>query len=219
MAIGLGKMFGFDFKENFNVPYISKSAGEFWRRWHMSLGSFFRDYVYIPLGGNRKRMLRNVLVVWFLTGLWHGASWNFILWGMYYGLLIFLERKLYGRFLEKLPALFQHLYLIVVVLVGWVFFYYTDLSVGIQYLGIMFGVGGAVFIDAVTSIHITQNLLFICFAAILSTPFLVYVKGIAARSIGTLKVDLHVIWNVALLLLSTILLVGQSYNPFLYFRF
>lgn len=216
MAIGLGKMFGFDFKENFNVPYISKSAGEFWRRWHMSLGSFFRDYVYIPLGGNRKRMLRNVLVVWFLTGLWHGASWNFILWGMYYGLLIFLERKLYGRFLEKLPALFQHLYLIVAVLVGWVFFYYTDLSVGLQYLGIMFGVGGALFIDAVTSIHLSQNMLFICFAAILSTPFL---KGIAARSIGTFKVDLHVIWNVALLLLSTILLVGQSYNPFLYFRF
>ena len=219
MAIGLGKMFGFDFKENFNYPYISKSASEFWRRWHISLGSFFRDYVYIPLGGNRKHFIRNVLVVWFLTGLWHGASWNFILWGMYYGLLIFLERKLYGHLLEKIPVWAQHAYLIVVMLVGWVLFYFVDLGVGMTYIGMMFGVGVTAFIDPITWIHIRSNIFFIVMAVLLSTPFLVKIKTMIVSRFDIFKSDLHVVWNIIMVFLATTMLVGQSYNPFLYFRF
>jgi len=219
MAIGLGMMFGFDFKENFNYPYISKSAGEFWRRWHMSLGSFFRDYVYIPLGGNRRKMMRNIIVVWFLTGLWHGASWNFIVWGMYYGFLIFLERKVYGKWLEKLPVLFQHLYLITVVLVGWVFFYYLDLSTGLRFIGMMFGFGAAGIIDQLTVLQIQNNILFIAFAIFMSTPILYKIKSVFKARFENFNMDLHVIWNIALLAICTILLVGESYNPFLYFRF
>lgn len=219
MAIGLGKMFGFDFKENFNYPYISKSASEFWRRWHISLGSFFRDYVYIPLGGNRKHFIRNVLIVWFLTGLWHGASWNFIIWGMYYGLLIFLERKLYGRILEQLPSWVQHLYLIVIMLVGWVFFYFVDLSIGIRYIGLMFGIGATSFIDPVTLIHIKSNIYFIVLATLLSSPILVKLKNVFSSKLDKFNLDLHVVWNTLMLFLATTMLVGQSYNPFLYFRF
>ena len=141
MAIGLGKMFGFTYNENFNYPYISKTATEFWRRWHISLGSFFRDYVYIPLGGNRNKFIRNIIIVWFLTGLWHGASWNFVIWGIYYGLLIILEKKLLIKILDRIPKFFSHVYLCVVVLIGWVFFYYTDLSKGIVFIKTMFGFG------------------------------------------------------------------------------
>lgn len=219
MAIGLGKMFGFDFKENFNYPYISKSAAEFWRRWHISLGSFFRDYVYIPLGGNRKHFIRNVLIVWFLTGLWHGASWNFIIWGMYYGLLIFLERKLYGHILEKLPNWIQHLYLIVVMLVGWVFFYYVDLGTGLKYLGMMVGIGVTSLIDPITWIHIKSNIVLIFFAMLLSTPVFTRIKQLFSSRFRRFNLDLQVVWNLLMIFLSTTMLVGQSYNPFLYFRF
>ncbi|GAB6107408.1 MBOAT family O-acyltransferase [Fusibacter bizertensis] len=219
MAIGLGKMFGFDFKENFNYPYISKSAAEFWRRWHISLGSFFRDYVYIPLGGNRKHFIRNVLIVWFLTGLWHGASWNFIIWGMYYGLLIFLERKLYGHILEKLPSWIRHLYLIVIMLVGWVFFYYVDLGTGLKYLGMMVGIGATSFIDPITWIHIKSNIVLIFFAMLFSTPVFTRIKQLFSSRLSRFNLDLQVVWNLIMIFLSTTMLVGQSYNPFLYFRF
>lgn len=217
MAIGLGKMFGFNFKENFNYPYISKSASEFWRRWHMSLGSFFRDYVYIPLGGNRHHHLRNIFVVWFLTGLWHGASWNFIFWGVYYGLLIFIERKFLDQVFAKLPAIFSHLYLIVAVLVGWVFFYFTDFSKVLDYLQIMFGFAGAPVIDMLTWIHIKSNLFFLIFASLVSTPIISKVLRKFAKE--THIEHLRLIADIVFLILATILMVGQSYNPFLYFRF
>lgn len=217
MAIGLGKMFGFHFKENFNYPYISSSASEFWRRWHMSLGSFFRDYVYIPLGGNRHHHFRNIFVVWFLTGLWHGASWNFIFWGLYYGVLIFLERKFLERFLEKMPRFFRHFYLVIIVLVGWVFFYFTDLNRVFDYLRIMFAFTDAPFIDALTWVGIKSNLYFILFAGVVSTPI---ISNTLRRLFQERKVaTLRPVFDLIFLLLSTVLMVGQSYNPFLYFRF
>ncbi|HAS74392.1 MAG TPA: membrane-bound O-acyltransferase family protein [Clostridiales bacterium UBA8960] len=217
MAIGLGKMFGFHFKENFNYPYVSKSVSEFWRRWHMSLGSFFRDYVYIPLGGNRNHHFRNIFVVWFLTGLWHGASWNFILWGLYYGVLIFLERRFLDRVFEKMPSVIRHLYLIVIVLVGWVFFYFTDMNQIGSYLRIMFALSGAPFIDAITSINIKSNLVFIIFAGVFSTPL--FTELLRKLTKDRLAFSFRPLFDIVCLVLSTILLVGQSYNPFLYFRF
>lgn len=137
MAIGLGKMFGFDFLENFNYPYISQSVSEFWRRWHISLGSWFRDYVYIPLGGNRVSLIklcRNLFVVWFLTGLWHGASWTFVIWGLYYGFLISLEKLFLGKLLQRLPRVFRHIYLLLIVLIGWVFFRVDNIIQGISFI-------------------------------------------------------------------------------------
>ena len=139
MAIGLGEMFGFSFNENFNYPYISKTVSEFWRRWHISLGSFFRDYVYIPLGGNKHNRFFNLLIVWFLTGLWHGASWNFIIWGLFYGILIVFEKFIGKERLDKIPSFLMHFYLIFIVIIGWVIFYFEDISQGITYLSIMFG--------------------------------------------------------------------------------
>jgi alginate O-acetyltransferase complex protein AlgI len=222
MAIGLGKIFGFTYKENFNYPYISRSASEFWRRWHISLGSFFRDYVYIPLGGNRAHHIRNLLIVWFLTGLWHGASWNFILWGLYYGILIILERKLLYKVFEKLPRFFGHCYLVLAVLVGWVFFYYTDLNTIGQFLKVMFAFGQRPLVDTNLLIYFNNNLIFLCFAFLACTPVVPYLRQ---RIPGWLKEQaflrrtLKPGLNLAILTLATILLVGKSYNPFLYFRF
>ena len=142
MAIGMGKMLGFNFNENFNYPYISKSITEFWRRWHISLSTWFRDYVYIPLGGNRCSRLRhifNILVVWTLTGLWHGASWNFVFWGAYYGVLLVLEKYVWGKYLDKLPRVLKHIYTLFIVVVGFTIFTFDDLSKLKDYLGVMFG--------------------------------------------------------------------------------
>ena len=139
MAIGLGHMFGFTYVENFNYPYISKSITEFWRRWHISLSTFFRDYVYIPLGGNRRHQLRNMFIVWALTGLWHGASWNFVLWGLYYFVFLAIEKLFLGKFLEKLPAVVGHAYALFIIVGGWVFFYFDDVSRLGQMLKLMFG--------------------------------------------------------------------------------
>lgn len=226
MAIGLGKIFGFNYKENFNYPYISRSASEFWRRWHISLGSFFRDYVYIPLGGNRTHHLRNLLVVWFLTGLWHGASWNFILWGLYYGVLIILERKFLLKILEKLPRGVAHLYLIVAVLIGWVFFYYPDLNSAFTFLGIMFAFGKRALIDPHLSIYFFNNFLFLILALLACTPITkILQKGItrftnkSKTATALYSEAIRPLFNCALLIFATILLVGKSYNPFLYFRF
>ena len=158
MAIGLGRIFGFHYGVNFNYPYIAASVTEFWRRWHISLSSFFRDYVYIPLGGNRKHQVFNIAVVWLLTGLWHGASWNFVLWGAYYGALLIIEKWFLLGILKKLPALFGHIYLIAVSLVGWALFYVTDMSRLKQLLSIMFGQGGAPLTDVTLSIVISNNI-------------------------------------------------------------
>lgn len=225
MAIGLGRILGFTYKENFNYPYISKSATEFWRRWHISLGSFFKDYVYIPLGGNRKFYIRNLMIVWFLTGLWHGASWNFVIWGLYFGLLIFIERTFLSKLLNKLPSIVAFGYFVAIVLIGWVFFYYTDLQIAFHTLGIMFGLGDSTLINLETKIYIMNNLYFTILAIILSTPLLkkiVYKFACYFKNSKSINIEIDYvrpILNVCLLLIATALLVGQTYNPFLYFRF
>lgn len=225
MAIGMGKMIGFHYKENFNYPYISKTVTEFWRRWHISLGSFFRDYVYIPLGGNRSHHIRNLLVVWFLTGLWHGASWNFAIWGLFYGLIIILEKLVLSKLLSKIPSFISHIYLLLIVTVAWVFFYFTDMSKAIGYIGIMFGIGANGFFTVQDSMTILNNGLFIVIAAIGCTPIIPAIKNwLHTRTkdwkYKELVFDIcHPAVNVVLILLCTAFLVGRTYNPFLYFRF
>lgn len=160
MAIGLGHMFGFRFLENFNYPYISKSITEFWRRWHISLSTWFRDYVYIPLGGNRVgvwKHIRNILVVWMLTGIWHGASWNFVLWGLYYGILLLIEKFVLGKYLKKLPGVFQHIYCMFFVMLGWNLFVFDDMSAGISFARALFGTYGAGFCSRETLYLLYNN--------------------------------------------------------------
>jgi alginate O-acetyltransferase complex protein AlgI len=223
MAIGLGKMFGFNLRENFNYPYISKTAGEFWRRWNMSLGGFFRDYVYIPLGGNRRMHVRNLFVVWFLTGFWHGASWNFIIWGLYFGLLIYLESLFLRKWLEAAPKFVSHLYLTIAMLVGWVWFYFTDLGKALKSLAIMFGVTGAPLLSVELEIYFKENLLLFLIAIIASTPLAKWTIGRLSDANPRLQTGLQdyalPLFNAALLIAATILLVGSTYNPFLYYRF
>ncbi|MFZ5828428.1 MAG: MBOAT family O-acyltransferase [Bacillota bacterium] len=225
MAIGLGKMFGFTYKENFNYPYTATSATDFWRRWHMSLGSFFRDYVYIPLGGNQTHHSRNLFVVWFLTGLWHGASWNFVVWGLYYGLLIMIEKLVLFPLMKRLPAVLSHIYLLAAMLVGWVFFYYTDLSQAMKLLAVMFGLTGQPLTDTELVIHLTNNFAFLVLAAIASTPLVSHLFRRLTAWATENRLQPVVMqyawsaWNFVTFAVSTALLVGKSYNPFLYFRF
>lgn len=226
MAIGLGRMFGFTYKENFNYPYISKSATEFWRRWHISLGSFFRDYVYIPLGGNKKFQIRNLFVVWFLTGLWHGASWNFIVWGLYYGLLIMIEKIFLMKVLNKVPKCISHIYLTISVLIGWVFFYFTDLSIAVKYIGVMLGFGKNSLINLDFRIQFTNNIIFFGLAIIACTPIMKLIKNTIIKYIQRLNLSQNIyheilrpLFNFIIILMATTLLVGKTYNPFLYFRF
>ncbi len=218
MAIGLGKMMGFQFCKNFDYPYTSRSVTEFWRRWHISLGTWFREYVYIPLGGNRvsvAKHIRNILVVWALTGLWHGAAWNFVLWGLYYGVFLLLEKYLWGRYLERLPGWVGNLYTMFFVIIGWVFFSNTDLGAGLAYLGSLFGVGVAGFANATTLFYLKSSLLLLVICIVCSRPWAYrWYKRVA----GQRPVAAAVI-NAALLLLSIAFLVYDSYNPFLYFRF
>lgn len=215
MAIGLGKMFGFTYMENFNYPYISKSATEFWRRWHISLGSFFRDYVYIPLGGNRKNMIFNLFVVWFLTGIWHGASWNFILWDLYFGILVYLEKKILFRVLNKIPKIFSHIYLIVALLVGWTLFYFTDVNRAFEYIKILFG-----FTNNELKLVFINNIYWILIAIVASTPIYPYLKQYIGQSrIKPFGQVVEVLLNVVIMICCTSMLIASSYNPFLYFRF
>ncbi len=225
MAIGLGSIFGFRFRENFDYPYISKSATEFWRRWHISLGTFFRDYVYIPLGGNRKRWLLNVFIVWFLTGLWHGASWNFVIWGLYYACLLVIEKKLLFKLWNKLPkvpaAILQYIYTVFITLIGWTIFYHTDFNALIGTLSTMFGASGASLNDLFIDSVIRDNAVLLAAALIFALPL----PSFICRKIGGL-VKNEGVWTVvktvfalALIFLSTAMLAGNSYNPFLYFRF
>ncbi len=224
MAIGLGHVFGFDYKENFNYPYISRSASEFWRRWHISLGSFFRDYVYIPLGGNRKgpgRTIVNLLTVWMLTGLWHGASWNFVLWGLYYGIILIIERFVFGERLKKLPAVLSIPYSLIIVMVGWMIFYYTDLSAVASHIGAMFGIGASGFTDPVTIAIIRKYTFVPLIGAAASLPLLPAVRSwIKPDSAAHKAAEIaSTIVLTALLVLCVIFIIGQSYNPFIYFRF
>lgn len=219
MAMGLGKMFGFDFLKNFDYPYISKSITEFWRRWHISLGTWFREYVYIPLGGNRKGLYRqiiNIAVVWFLTGLWHGASWNFILWGLYFGVLLMIEKLFMLKVLKKAPAIISHIYSIIIILFGWVLFYFENLNEMGIFLARMFGSDGFMMSGDI-SVKIISYIPLLIVSAITSTPIIskLYHK-IKSKPI------LYVIDNagcVLALLLCTAALVSSDYNPFLYYKF
>ena len=221
MAIGMGRMLGLYYPENFNYPYISRSVKEFWRRWHMTLSSFFADYVYIPLGGNRcsvPRWVFNILVVWALTGLWHGAAWNFLLWGLWYFLFQLLERAFLGRVLKRAPVL-RNLYLLLVVLLGWVLFRYSDLRMVRTVVQGMFGLGGHP-LSSFTAVTMGKNKLFLLLASVLAcTPLLKRLGALLDRRGGRLWAGLRMAIPVALLLLSTAALVGDSYNPFIYFRF
>lgn len=220
MAIGLGRIFGFHFLENFRYPYVSKSITEFWRRWHISLSTWFRDYVYIPLGGNRHHAIRNLFIVWFLTGLWHGASWNYILWGLYYGILLFLEKYVLKDTLEKIPTFFQHLYALFFILVGWALFRMEDLHELNQVFKTLFVYRG---ITVKTLLFSYQNMLyatpFVILAVIGSTPI---VKMVSNRMKLEKSITLNVIKDLSLFIVfivSIMFLVGETFNPFIYFKF
>lgn len=214
MAIGLGKMFGFNFLENFDYPYISKSITEFWRRWHMSLGTWFRDYIYIPLGGNRvsvPRHILNMFIVWFLTGFWHGASWNYIIWGLYFFVFLVIEKYVFGNKFEKVPKIFRHLYALIVILVGWVIFKEENSFLLLKYLKAMFSVGLKPTIGGVTYYlkeYYIEIFLGIIFSANILKAFEKGKKTIPAISTYFI-----------LLILSIVSLFSSSYNPFIYFRF
>ncbi len=225
MAIGLGRMFGFHFEENFNYPYISKSITEFWRRWHISLSTWFREYVYIPLGGNRVRPARhilNLLIVWLLTGFWHGASWNFVLWGLYYGVILILEKYVIGKWIEKLPAWLQHVYSMLIVMLGWVLFVFDDMGQGLGFLRALFGGFGAGFANRETVFLLLNNIVLLVIAVFGCTRL---PKLLAERFSSSLRDKTAVLTVVQILvlaavaLLSVAWLVDSSYNPFLYFRF
>lgn len=221
MATGLGKMLGFEFPKNFDHPYISKSISEFWRRWHITLGSWFRSYVYIPLGGNRNgnfKTYRNLFITWALTGLWHGASWNFILWGLFFGVLIIIERLGFGKILEKLPSAVSMLYTFVMVLFGWVLFDTDTLADAGRYYAAMFGAGGSL-IDSYARYTIASN-------AVMLTLCILISGGLGSRLISFCEEKnkrASAVAGVAVkiggLLICTAYLVGATYNPFLYFRF
>ena len=217
MAIGLGRIFGFRFIENFNYPYLSRSIAEFWRRWHMSLGSWFRDYVYIPLGGNRVSKLRwvfNILVVWMLTGLWHGAAWNFVLWGLLYAVFLLLEKWLP---LDKLPVLLRRGYVLLVVVIGFVLFNATSLSQAVSDIGGMFGFGGVPLVSAPALYYLRSYGPLFLLSFVGATPVVKQVAGkISQTRIGAV---LEPVLLIALLLICTGYLVDGSFNPFLYFRF
>ena len=220
MAIGLGKIFGFDLLENFNYPFISRSISEFWRRWHMSLGGWFRDYVYIPLGGNRVKPLRyvfNVLAVWALTGLWHGAAWNFVLWGLLFAALLTAEKFLLGKAMAKLPGWLVRVPILVVLLISFVLFNASSLSQAAADVGGMLGLGGLPAVSAESLYYLRSYGLLLVMAVVGATPL---VKNLALRlEKGKAFAILEPVVLCALLLAVTAFLVGGSFNPFLYFRF
>ncbi|OCN00535.1 transcriptional regulator [Clostridium sp. W14A] len=222
MAIGLGKMFGFHFKENFKYPYISQSISEFWRRWHISLGTWFKEYVYIPLGGNREgkwKLIRNILIVWLLTGLWHGASWNFVLWGLYFGILIVLERMFLQKRMKRWPKAVRLTYSLLLIVIGWVFFEFSSLTDALSYLGILLGAGGNVLIDAQTIAKLEPYTVLYLVCIIAATPW----PKKLALSLKRVPCNLYKIaanaYYCALIFFSTAYMVGSTYNPFIYFRF
>lgn len=221
MAIGLGRMFGFKFPENFRYPYQSVSITDFWRRWHITLSTWFKEYLYIPLGGNRRGLARqalNLLIVWSLTGFWHGAGWNFVMWGLYYFVILFIEKLFLLKALDKLPKFFRHVYALLLIIIGWVIFASDDVSVLLPYLGSMFGANGAVGGMDVYTLLTKAVLLIICCIASTELPKKLFLSAAGAmneKAAFTLKSVLM----IALLALSMILLIGDSYNPFLYFRF
>ncbi|MBP5765725.1 MAG: MBOAT family protein [Clostridia bacterium] len=221
MAIGLGKMFGFDYAENFNYPYVSRSITEFWRRWHISLGTFFRDYVYIPLGGNRRHRVLNLFVVWLLTGLWHGAGWNFVIWGLYFFVLLVAEKFVLKGRLEKIPVL-SNVVTLPLLAVGWAVFYFEDIRQCLAALGSMFGIGGAPLWDPVGAGMFLARLPVILVAVAGCVP----AGAAVGKKMAALRTQRPVLWfalmliySAAMLFLCVCALVSSTYNPFLYFRF
>ena len=225
MAIGMGWMLGFHFNENFNYPLSSISVTDFWRRWHISLSTWFRDYVYIPLGGNRKgvaKQLRNMAVVWFLTGLWHGAAWNFVLWGVYYGVLLDLEKFVWGKGLAKLPRIFQHFYAILIVVFGFVIFTFDDMTALQSYLSSMFGLAGNPLFGTEVLWYLGNYGVILLVACILAFPFYPWLKDrlmVSGNHVRPAASAVSLFGYIALFLLTTACLVNDTYNPFLYFRF
>lgn len=222
MAIGLGKMFGFEFNMNFNYPYVSKSITEFWRRWHISLSSWFRDYVYIPLGGNRVskiKHIRNLLIVWFLTGLWHGAAWNFVAWGLYYGVILIIEKYLLSSVLDRLPDVVRHIYSIVLVVIGWVLFFSSSFGQAADYIRVMFGAGAHGFADRESMYLLTSNLILWLILIFGSTPLVHFRYEHMLRSKKWNTTIINSVVYAALFIVCIAYLVTETYNPFLYFRF
>ena len=222
MAIGLGKMFGFEFNMNFNYPYVSKSITEFWRRWHISLSSWFRDYVYIPLGGNRVskiKHIRNLLIVWFLTGLWHGAAWNFVAWGLYYGVILIIEKYLLSPVLDRLPDVVRHIYSIVLVVIGWVLFFSSSFGQAADYIRVMFGAGAHGFADRESMYLLTSNLILWLILIFGSTPLVHFRYEHMLRTKKWNTTIINSVVYAALFIVCIAYLVTETYNPFLYFRF
>ena len=222
MAIGLGKMFGFEFNMNFNYPYVSKSITEFWRRWHISLSSWFRDYVYIPLGGNRVskiKHIRNLLIVWFLTGLWHGAAWNFVAWGLYYGVILIIEKYFLSPVLDRLPDVVRHIYSIVLVVIGWVLFFSSSFGQAADYISVMFGAGAHGFADRESMYLLTSNLILWLILIFGSTPLVHFRYEHMLRSKKWNTTIINSVVYAALFIVCIAYLVTETYNPFLYFRF
>lgn len=222
MAVGLGKMLGFDFPQNFNYPYLSKSISDFWRRWHITLGMWFKCFVYIPLGGNRcsvAKQIRNLLIVWALTGLWHGASWNFVLWGLYSGIFIILEKFVFKKFLEKIPSAIRINVTFILIVFSWVLFEHDNVADAFTYYGAMFGVGTKSFIDGATLYQMYTNAAIFAACALFSTDL---PKKLYEWARDKFTKAIHVVTPVAELasvVVCTAFLVDASYNPFLYFRF
>lgn len=222
MAVGLGKMLGFEFVRNFEHPYMAKSASEFWRRWHISLGTWFREYVYIPLGGNRvsvPKQIRNILLVWMLTGFWHGAAWSFILWGLYFGLVLMLEKFLIGKWLKKLPAVLQCVYCNLIVLFSWVIFTAPSLGEMGSYFANMLGTTSAGFIDSTAIYYLTTNLVLLIICCLCASPIVsILMEKLSLWKNGVLSIATTVVYGAAFLV-TIAYLVNATYNPFLYFRF
>ena len=224
MAIGLGKMFGFDFLENFDYPYISKSITEFWRRWHISLGTWFKDYVYIPLGGSRegtKKLIINILIVWALTGIWHGASWNFVIWGLYFGIILLIEKLFLKKYLEKLPGFIQRIYVLFIVMISFIIFNANNMKEAWSNIIGLFGVNGEKLINKFTIYYLKNYFVAIIIAIIASTPI---IKNLIKKLKQNKKINkiiniLEPILIVFILIIITSYAVDNSYNPFLYFRF
>lgn len=221
MAIGLGKMLGFDYEENFNYPYTGKSITEFWRRWHISLSTWFKEYVYIPLGGNKKgvgRQIINILIVWTLTGIWHGASVNFMLWGMYFGVLLIAEKLFLGKILKKIPAFFGHFYMMVTVVFGWIIFAVEDFKEMGTYIGNLFGTAGVW--SSETAYVLVKFLILLLICAVGSTTLPKKLAGkLTGKVSATAGVVLQNVFLAVVFIVAAALIAADSYNPFLYFRF
>lgn len=223
MAIGMGRCMGFHFNENFNHPYCCNSITDFWRRWHISLGSFFRDYVYIPLGGNRHHQALNILVVWFLTGMWHGASWNFIIWGVYFGLIVMLEKYTLLKIINNVPRVLLHIYSLALVIIGWGIFYFDDFGRLSIFFSSLFGDAAKQTADIVESCALTDNFWLWVIAIIFSMPIRKYASNFVSSrmesSAAIITTTSRIIISISILILSVALLVGATNNAFIYTRF